>query len=241
MRVRPRQGHNGPHTCGFEDASGHKRPQTWAFHATGHNRQECVIVFGQSAGDPFHLRPQVRGTKIYQKGRRAQVTSPVGQNAGLQTFRVCINGINCLTAASKQPPRGGKGMESTLLRVASAKGCFVLLCCNRHLSAARAEIFSKFVCQGMEAHVLHGMICFMFGSSEKSKLELSVDWSLKDETHSVKLRSAGVVGIAHLRCAEGLLRGVQVRSLVFELSLPAQPFVCEQSSRRESLQLDGQQ
>ena len=39
----------------------------------------------------------------------------------------------------------------------------------------------------------------------KSQLELSVDWSLKDETHSVKkLRSAGVVGIAHLRCAECL-------------------------------------
>ena len=38
MRVRSRQGHNGPHTCGFEDTSGHKRPQTWAFHATGHNK-----------------------------------------------------------------------------------------------------------------------------------------------------------------------------------------------------------
>ena len=44
--------------------------------------------------------------------------------------------------------------------VASAKGCFVLLCCNRHLSAARAEMFSKFVCQGMEAHVLHGKNLF---------------------------------------------------------------------------------
>ena len=44
--------------------------------------------------------------------------------------------------------------------VASAKGCFVLLCCNRHLSAARAEMFSKFVCQGMEAHVMHGMNLF---------------------------------------------------------------------------------
>ena len=44
--------------------------------------------------------------------------------------------------------------------VASAKSCFVLLCCNRHLSAARAEMFSKFVCQGMEAHVLHGMNLF---------------------------------------------------------------------------------
>ena len=32
------------------------RGHTWAFHATGHN-QERVIVFGQSAGDPFHLRP----------------------------------------------------------------------------------------------------------------------------------------------------------------------------------------
>ena len=71
--------------------------------------------------------------------------------------------------------------------VASAKGCFVLLCCNRHLSAARAEMFSKFVCQGMEAHVWHGMnLFFMFGCSEKSQLELSVGWSLKDETHSVK-------------------------------------------------------
>ena len=29
-------------------------------------------------------------------------------------------------------------------------------------------------------------ICFMFGSSVKSQLELSVDWSFKDETHSVK-------------------------------------------------------
>ena len=70
--------------------------------------------------------------------------------------------------------------------VASAKGYFVLLCCNRHLSAARAELFSRFVCQGMEAHVLHGMNLFLFGSSVKSQLELSVDWSLKDETHSVK-------------------------------------------------------
>ena len=71
--------------------------------------------------------------------------------------------------------------------VASAKGCFVLLCCNRRLSAARAEMFSKFVCQGMEAHVFawHEFV-FMFGSSEKSQRELSVDWSLKDETHSVK-------------------------------------------------------
>ena len=43
--------------------------------------------------------------------------------------------------------------------VASAKSCFVLLCCNRHLSAARA-MFSKFVCQGMEAHVLRGMNLF---------------------------------------------------------------------------------
>ena len=49
---------------------------------------------------------------------------------------------------------------SLLRMVASAKGCFVLLCCNRHLSAARAEMFSKFVCQGMEAHVLHGMNLF---------------------------------------------------------------------------------
>ena len=57
MRVRPRQGHNGPHTCGFEDTSGHKRPQTWAFHATATTDQERAIVFGQSAGDPFHLRP----------------------------------------------------------------------------------------------------------------------------------------------------------------------------------------
>ena len=48
------------------------------------------------------------------------------------------------------------------------------------------KMFSKFVCQDMEAHVLHGMNLFSFGSSEKSQLELSVDWSLKDETHSVK-------------------------------------------------------
>ena len=69
--------------------------------------------------------------------------------------------------------------------VASAKSCFVLLCCNRHLSAARPEMFSKFVCQGMEAHVLHGMNLFHVWKFS-GELELSVDWSLKDETHSVK-------------------------------------------------------
>ena len=45
MRVRPQQRHNGPHTCGFEDTSGHKRPQTWAFHATGHNRPRTCDGF----------------------------------------------------------------------------------------------------------------------------------------------------------------------------------------------------
>ena len=52
---------------------GHKRG---LFMPQATTDQERVIVFGQSAGDPFHLKPQVRGTKIYQKGRRAQVTSP---------------------------------------------------------------------------------------------------------------------------------------------------------------------
>ena len=70
--------------------------------------------------------------------------------------------------------------------VASGKNCFVLLCCHQQRQQREQKCFSKFVCQGMEAHVLHGMNCFMFGSSVKSQLELSVDWSLKDKTHSVK-------------------------------------------------------
>ena len=50
------------------------------------------------------------------------------------------------------------------------------------------KCFSKFVCQGMEAHVLHGMNLFHVCNVWKfsGELELSVDWSLKDETHSVK-------------------------------------------------------
>ena len=46
-------------------------------------------------------------------------------------------------------------------------------------------MFSKFVCRGMEAHVLHGMNLFHVWKFS-GELELSVDWSFKDETHSVK-------------------------------------------------------
>ena len=48
-----------------------------------------------SAGKTLHLYP----------------TTCPGRHARLQTFRVCINCINRLTAASKQPPRGGKGIR----------------------------------------------------------------------------------------------------------------------------------
>ena len=72
MRVRPRQGHNGPHTCGFEDTSGHKRLQTWAFHATGHNRPRTCDCFRtecwrsipfEALSEGYHRGPAREDTK----------------------------------------------------------------------------------------------------------------------------------------------------------------------------------
>ena len=69
MRVRPRQGHNGPHTCGFEDTSGHKRPQTRAFHATGHNRPRTCACFRTECWRSIPFEAQVRGTKFIKNVR----------------------------------------------------------------------------------------------------------------------------------------------------------------------------
>ena len=68
-------------------------------------QQRCLLLTTTTLGadSKFYLSSTVKTLHLYP-------TCP-GRHARLQTFRVCINCINRLTATSKQPPRGGKGIR----------------------------------------------------------------------------------------------------------------------------------
>ena len=95
--------------------------------------------------------------------------------------------------------------------------CFALL--EPTPSAARAEFFSTFVCQGMEAHILHGINLF---SCLKVPRRASVSFLWIGEG-KLRCRSCGN---STCKMCQGFLRGIHVCSLVFELS-SAQSLVCE--------------